>query len=122
MTGFDNLTVYTDEQAVRDGVLINPAGWGGPVPFHSGVVTRWSGNLHEAMQGYFGSGESHVPPWGVISDVLAELLTLGVTDLAGPGEPTEWTYTTPEIAALDDRPIWLGFNGDGYTAMFPSDR
>ncbi len=106
--------MYTDAQAVSDGVLVDLDQLGAAVRFHGADVNRLTGHL-------FGAFADPCEP--LVADDLRDVLQLWLstaTDTAEPGEERDHLY---ELCPFDGKVVWLERNEvHGWTVMFASDR
>lgn len=129
--------VVTSDDLIAEGTLIDPTPWGQTyVKWGDRPINRWTHSVLTLLRDYFASGKTPVPFWGVLADVLHEIVTHHhVPDPDGSNYPP-FAFEVPafefdpEIAEEDPdhtgRPdgavIWLEPNDvDGWTALLPEE-
>ena len=116
--------VFTDEQALAEGSVIDMSCWG-VATFRGRPIPTISRTLHALLKAKFTSAieVGALPPWAVLGDLLERLTQpiTGIRDTDWEGEASDVLYTTDELEFLDGKRIWLHWHGDGWIAMLPED-
>lgn len=112
------ISVYTDDMAVEDGVLVDLEAFGVKAEYNSLVINRMTSHLFFALRNMYAGMHETVEDLVLAAEIEATLKTklLFAHDSEGDGV----IITLP--GGSDEDPLWLVRNEvGGYTAMFASD-